>query len=240
MSLSRFHLSVSCLTALFGLFVLSHLEADDQSPWENEILAFEAADQEEQPPEGAILFIGSSSIRGWRSLPDDFPEHEVINRGFGGSQIGDSIHYADRIVLPYRPSMIVFYAGENDIAAGKSPQEVADSFRTFVDVVREELPGTRIAFISMKPSPSRWALAEKMRQGNERIRAYASEAPGVDFIDVWPDMLNAADREPREEIFLGDKLHMNRDGYRIWIDRVRPYLAHHAAAQKESRAHCHR
>jgi lysophospholipase L1-like esterase len=220
------------LSAL-ALFAVAHVSGEAPAPrFEKDILAFEAADQEIFPPEGAILFIGSSSIRGWRSLADDFPEHAVINRGFGGSHIDDSVRLVDRIVLPYRPSMIVFYAGENDLTAGKSPEKVAQDFRTFVELVRAELPGTRIAFISMKPSPSRWRLAETKREGNRLIRDYVSQAPGVDYIDVFEPMLND-EGQPREELFVGDRLHLNVEGYALWRQIVAPYLAHHAAAQKQ-------
>lgn len=205
--------------------------------WEEAIDAFEAADQENRPPEGGILFIGSSSIRGWRSLPEDFPQYEIINRGFGGSHIADSIAYVDRIVIPYRPSLIVFYAGENDLAAGKPPQQVADDFREFVTRVRDELPGAKIAFISMKPSPSRWHLADAKREGNRLIRDYASTEPGIDYINVWEAMLNE-NGEPREELFIGDDLHLNAKGYAVWKEIIVPHLAHHAAAQNEGRARC--
>lgn len=204
-----------------------------QAKWEKEIQAFEAADQESQPPEGAILFIGSSSIRGWRSLAGDFPQFNVINRGFGGSQIDDSIRFVNRIVLPYRPSMIVFYAGENDIAGGKTPEQVAEDFETFVRLVREGDPGVAIAFISMKPSPRRWHMADSKRAGNSLIREFVSTAPGVDFIDVWNPMLND-EGEPREELFIADQLHLNPEGYALWKDLVAPYLHHHAAAQKKA------
>jgi len=193
------------------------------SRWESDIQAFEEADRENPPPEGAILFVGSSSIRGWRTVQEDFPEYQILNRGFGGSQISDCIQFVDRIVIPYRPSMIVFYAGENDISAGKSPEEVAEDFQRFVRLVRDAEPKVRIAFISMKPSPRRWHLADTKKAGNRLIQDFVSSAPGIDYIDVWEAMLDQ-DGEPRADIFIGDRLHMNAAGYSLWKDLVAPYL----------------
>lgn len=211
---------------LGGLLIFPLLaQAEPPSParFENAIVAFEAADRENAPPEGAILFIGSSSIRGWRTLADDFPEYKVINRGFGGSVITDSIAFADRIVLPYKPSTILFYAGENDLKAGVTPQEVAKNFEAFVALVHRTLPDTRIAFISMKPSPSRASLIEEMREGNDLIQVFSAETPMVDYIDVFNPMLNT-EGKARQELFVQDNLHLNAAGYKLWREIVSPYL----------------
>lgn len=217
---------ISHLLLLCGLPTLATVvQAERPSPsrYEESIAAFEAADKETPPPEDAVLFIGSSSIRGWRSVADDFPEYDVINRGFGGSTINDSVTFADRIVLPYKPTTIVFYAGENDLAAGLTPKEVAEDFEKFVNLVHEELPETRIAFVSMKPSPRRAHLLEEMREGNKLIREFTQETPKVDYIDVFHPMLNS-EGKARDEIFVGDKLHLNKDGYRLWKKIIGPYL----------------
>ncbi len=191
--------------------------------FEQEILAFEEADRKAPPPEDAVLFTGSSSIRGWRTLAEDFPEHRVLNRGFGGSHIADCIYFADRIVLPYRPQMIVFYAGENDMNYGRSPAEVEAAFRRFVEIVHAGLPETEIAYVSMKPSPSRRHLIDAKREGNRRIREFTEEDPRLSFIDVFEAMLDEAG-EPRSELFVADQLHMNEKGYRLWTDIIRPHM----------------
>lgn len=211
---------------LGGLLILPLLaQAESPSParFESAIAAFEAADRENPPPENAILFIGSSSIRGWRTLATDFPEYDVINRGFGGSVITDSIAFADRIVLPYKPSTILFYAGENDLKAGLTPQEVAGNFKAFVTLIHRSLPETRIAFISMKPSPSRAGLIEEMREGNKLIHEYSAETPKVDYIDVFNPMLNT-EGKARQELFVKDDLHLNAAGYQLWKEIISPYL----------------
>src|SRR6267378_4228626 len=148
-----------------------------QSPgnkWEPEIKKFEEADRQNLPPKGAVLFIGSSSIQLWKSLADDFPGTKVINRGFGGSELADSTFYVDRIVIPYRPKIVVLYAGDNDLANGKTPQHVFEDYKAFVERVHRKLPDTRIAFISIKPSPSRASLLQSMKDANGLIKAYAT------------------------------------------------------------------
>lgn len=192
--------------------------------WEEDMRRFEAADAASPPPQHAVLFVGSSSIRFWESLATDFPGQPVINRGFGGSEVRDSTWYADRIVVPYAPRLIVFYAGDNDLQAGRTPAQVRDDFVAFVQRVRKDLPDTRIAYISIKPSPSRARLMPKMAEANALIRHAASRLPRVDFIDVYSRMLDGAGR-PRPELFREDQLHMNRAGYDIWRDALAPELA---------------
>jgi lysophospholipase L1-like esterase len=191
--------------------------------WETEIAAFEAADKTNPPPKNAILFIGSSSIRMWRSLAEDFPEHRVINRGFGGSQIIDSVHYVARIVAPYHPSQIVMYAGGNDIHGGKTPEQVFSDFKDFVGKVRQALPETEIDYISIAPNRSRWAEVKRVKAANRLIEDYIKENRSLRFINVFPHMLGP-DGEPKPDIYLEDKLHMNAKGYELWRGIVRPYL----------------
>lgn len=191
--------------------------------WEAEISAFEKKDAAHPPPPHAILFIGSSSIRLWTEVAKDFPEHQVINRGFGGSVISDSVAFVDRIVLPYAPRFIVFYAGGNDINAGKSPATVAADFRAFAEKVHAKLPETDIAFISIAPNPKRWAQIEKVRAANAAIREYCQSTPHLKYIDVHPGMLGP-DGQPKQGIYRDDGLHMNLEGYKIWTEIVRPFL----------------
>ncbi len=192
-------------------------------PWEKEISAFETADKTNPPPKNAILFIGSSSIRMWKTLAKDFPDHQVINRGFGGSQIIDSVNLAERIVFPYQPQKIVFYAGGNDINAGKTPEHVFTDFKSFVEKVHAKLPDTIIHYISIAPNPARWAQVEKVKAANELIEAYTRKNPKLKFINTFPRMLGE-DGLPRPEIYLADRLHMNAKGYEIWTSIVAPYL----------------
>ena len=191
--------------------------------WEAEIKAFEAADRTNPPPHNAIVFVGSSSIQMWKTLAQDFPEYKVINRGFGGSAIADSVAFAERIVLPYRPRMVVLYAGDNDIAAGKPPEQVAADFKVFVRKIQTALPKTRIAFIAIKPSPSRWNLVEKIKAANRMIESFCRRDERLIYIDVFQAMLGA-DGRPRAELFVEDRLHMNAAGYALWTELIKPRL----------------
>lgn len=187
----------------------------EKQPFAAEIAAFEARDAIAKPVKGGVLFLGSSSIRMWTDLAKDFPGHNVINRGFGGSTIPDSVRYVDRIVVPYAPKTVVFYAGDNDLEAGHTPEEVSADFQALVTKIRARLPGTRILFLSIKPSLSRWRLIDGIRTTNALVRDYVGTDPLLGYIDIVPQMLGP-DGRPRPELFLGDGLHMTRTGYDIW------------------------
>lgn len=191
--------------------------------FEGDIRAFESLDRTNPPPKDAILFIGSSSIRLWKTLAKDLPEYPTINRGFVGSQIADSTYYAGRILVPYRPSVIVLYAGGNDINAGKSAETVFDDYKQFVRTVQAKLPHTHIAYISIAGNPARWAQVDRVREANRLIEQYAGANTNLSFVNVFPQMLGA-DGLPRPEIFGPDKLHMNAAGYELWTRLVREHL----------------
>jgi hypothetical protein len=182
-----------------------------------------AADGESQPvrPNG-VVFLGSSSIRMW-DLEKSFPVAQYLNHGFGGSQICHSTHFFDRLAARYKPRLVVFYAGDNDIAGGKSPDEVYKDFQAFAEKFRQKLPKAKLVYISIKPSIARWALADKMRAANELIAADCKKNDNFEFVDVWPVMLDEKG-QPREDIFLEDGLHMNEKGYAEWVKLVEPHL----------------
>ena len=195
----------------------------DAAQWESEIAQFEAADRISPPAKGGVLFVGSSSIRMWPDLKASFPGVNVLQRGFGGSQLSDVNFFAPRIVLPYEPRLIVLYAGDNVVAEGHSPEEVFSRYRTFVSLVRRSLPQTRIAFVSIKPSGSRWHLADKMRKANELVREYTATDPKLLYVDVFTPMLGPSG-VPRPDLFQADSLHMNSNGYAIWRARLDPIV----------------
>ena len=212
--------------ALFcGLLPLPTFATDhDSSRWEKSISQFEAADKKQMPPTGGVLFIGSSSIRMWKTLKQDFSGFSVINRGFGGSQIADSIHFAGRIVHPYKPQQIVLYAGDNDVAGGKSPETVLADFQKFVKTVHAKLPKTRISFIAIKPSLSRWKLSGKMAKTNALVRTACSRDERLGYVDIWQPMLGK-NGTPKSDLFLTDGLHLNAKGYSLWTTLVKQRLA---------------
>lgn len=190
--------------------------------WEATMTAFEKGDRENPPPEGGIVFVGSSSIRLW-DLKKSFPNLPVINRGFGGSEVSDSVHYVDRIVIKYKPRTIVFYAGDNDIAHGESPEQVASDVREFVAKVREKLPETTILFLSIKPSGARANFRDKQETANAMIRQLVAEDQRFKFIDVGSVLLDK-NGVPRPELFLDDRLHLNAKGYDLWNEILAPSL----------------
>ena len=214
-------------TILLGLalsVVADEPEKFNPTRWEAAIEKFEAADKQSPPAPGGALFIGSSSIRMW-DLAKHFPaEKNAINRGFGGSHMADSTHYAERIAIAYQPRVIFIYAGDNDIKGGKTPQRVLSDYRAFVKKVHAELPKTRIVYIAIKPSIARWNLVDKMRQANALIREETAGDKRLAFIDIDTPMLGD-DGKPREELFIKDGLHLSEAGYEIWSDLVRPHLA---------------
>ena len=214
-------LRLFCLTSC--LVVLPAAALAKPADWLGEIDALTRDDAAHPPAAGGIVFVGSSSIQLWSTLATDFPGLPVIGRGFGGSELAGSVHYLDRIVLPYRPRTVVLYAGENDLNAGKSPEAVAEDFREFCVQVRAALPAVRILYIAMKPSPSRWAKHEIFAQGNALIAALCARDPRLTFVDVWPAMLGA-DGRPRPELFRPDQLHLNAAGYAGWIRLLTPLL----------------
>ena len=191
--------------------------------FEDDIRTFEAWDRKNSFPRNSVLFVGSSSIRLWPTA-ESFPDVPVINRGFGGSTIADVNRYAQRIVLKYEPQTIVFYAGDNDIAAGKSPQDVFDNFRTFFDSVHSRLPKTQIIYLPIKPSIARWPNWPQMQEANQLVKQLADSEPSLDYLDTATPMLGV-DGQPSAELFLKDGLHMNETGYREWNDLLRPKLA---------------
>lgn len=191
--------------------------------WEQDMRRFAQTDAATPPPEHAVLFVGSSSIRFWDTLAADFPDWPVINRGFGGSQVRDATWYADRIVIPYRPRAIVFYAGDNDLVTGRTPEQVRDDVHAFLVRVRRALPRVPVFWLSIKPSPSRQALRPQMDRANALVRADLRRFPDTHYVDVATPLLGA-DGLPRPELFREDMLHMRPAGYALWKQALAPAL----------------
>jgi lysophospholipase L1-like esterase len=210
--------SVWLVTGPFAVLAADH----DFARWEKAIKAFEQEDARKPPPKQAILFIGSSSIRKW-NLGKSFPDRATINRGFGGSEIVDSTHFAPRILLVHEPRIVVLYAGDNDLARGRTPQGVHEDFQKFVKIVHDKLPKTRILFVAIKPSIKRFMLLDRIRQANELIKKDCARDERLVFVDVFTPMLGK-DGKPRGELFVKDGLHLNARGYQLWADLVRPHL----------------
>lgn len=196
------------------------LQRPDPKRFEQEVQQLEGATKSSRRVE--VLFVGSSSIRLW-NLKKSFPDLDALNRGFGGSHLADCSHFAPRLVHPFHPRVVVLYAGDNDIAYGLSPVQVAEDFDQFYDDLRKVLPATRLIYISIKPSLARWQLYPQMKAANEKIRARMGSDERACFLDVAPAMLGE-DGQPRPELFLEDGLHLNARGYALWTTMLQPVM----------------
>lgn len=221
------------VVSLGGLVLIGELlwavegEAQDPARWEDVMRAFAAEDAASPPPANAIVFTGSSSVGLWRTVHEDMAPLTVINRGFGGSTMGDAVYWVDTLVLQYRPRAVVLYEGDNDIGQyDGTPEEVLKGFRTFVSRIHAELPEARIYFLAIKPSILRWGLWSAMRRANDLIRAFCETRPELHFIDVASPMLDEQG-QPRADILEADDLHLNSRGYDLWATVVRPILLEH-------------
>lgn len=217
---------VYCFIALSWLLscFTNELQAQ-QPPFYQEIQAFKQQDSAKFPPKNAILFVGSSSFNFWKDMAGYFPNHTLINRGFGGSSLPDVIRYANDIIYPYQLKQVVIYCGENDLAMDNNatPQIVLDRVKTLVGMIRGKFKNIPIAFVSIKPSPSRAHLMPKMVEANNLVKAYLEKLPKAVYIDVYSKMLQP-DGKPRTDIFVNDNLHMNAKGYAIWKQAIEPVL----------------
>jgi lysophospholipase L1-like esterase len=194
-------------------------------PFANDIRKFKVSDSISPPPRNAILFFGSSSFTLWKDVQNYFPGFTIINRGFGGSSLPDLIRYAGDIVFPCNPKQVVIYCGENDFASSDTltPTEVTSRFIQLFDRIRLKMPGVRVTYVSMKPSPSRWHLAGKFVAANRSIRKFLNKQHNTGYVDVWHKMLEKK-KQPLTGIYLPDQLHMNSKGYEIWKKAITPYL----------------
>jgi lysophospholipase L1-like esterase len=191
--------------------------------WEKEISAFERKDATNPPPKGGIVFIGSSTIRLWKTLAKDYPGEPVINRGFGGSEIVDSTHFAPRILFPYEPHKVFFRAGGNDLWNGKSADQVFADFKEFAETVHARLPEAKIYYISWSPSIMRWKQHDKEKELNTLVAGYIADKPYLRYIETY-DLPLGPDGKPRARLYIADGLHFDAAGYKLLAARVRPYV----------------
>lgn len=193
--------------------------------WEGTIERFERRDAESAPRPGSVLFIGSSSVRMWKTLARDMEPLAVINRGFGGSEIRHSTHFADRIVAPYEPRGIVLYAGDNDMARhrDRGPEQVLEDVKAFVAAAEQAELRAPIYFVSIKPSLARMQHWPRMAEANRLVRELAEQHPRLRYLDVATPMLGP-DGKPRPELFVEDGLHLNGEGYALWTRVIQPVL----------------
>ena len=207
------------LVVFAGLFA----QTPNLQRFEKTIAGFEAKDKDQPPPKDAIVFTGSSSIARWKDVAKAFPEYPVLNRGFGGSTTPEVNYYFDRVLAAYKPRVIVFFCGGNDLAAKATPQKVIEDFRTFVKTTHEKLPGTKIVYISQHEPASRAKLKAEFFEVSRAVREMAMSDPLLRFVDIHDKMLGK-DGAANPELYESDTLHPNAVAYRIWADELRPVL----------------
>jgi lysophospholipase L1-like esterase len=211
------------LFLIFFQFILINLVAQDPLRFEKEVNDLVKGTSMVSKKK-LILFTGSSSIRMWKDLEEDFPKHNVLNHGFGGSDMADLLYYAKPLIINYQPSRIFIYEGDNDISAGKSPEEILANAEKLLTLLRVQLPSkVKIIFISAKPSVARWHLKGKYEEFNLQLKQWTTRKENVLYADVWTPMLDA-NGEVFKDIFLGDNLHMNRKGYDIWKGVIEKFM----------------
>jgi hypothetical protein len=221
--------------ALLGLLAVAHgpcpALAQAQTPtaapstnrFEPNVRLYEEADKNEAPPKNAILLAGDSQFFRWKTLHEDLPDFTIVNRGIDSFQTSDLNYFADRLVLPYKPRMIVLHVGGNDLTNGKTPEQVLADFKTFVSIVRKTMPTVPILYTSTTPGPARWSQAEQRVRTNTMLKDYIATQKNLQFIDLWGAMLTK-DGQPREDIWVEDRIHPNHDGYLIRVKIMRPML----------------
>lgn len=216
-------------TALMMVLLGTHQAAaqtptvPDPARFEKQVLAYEAADKATPPPAGAILLAGDSQFFRWKTLSEDLSGYTIVNRGIDSFQSPDLLRYLDRLVLPYKPRLIVLHIGGNDVHNGRSAQQVLADFKTFVTRVRAVQPNVPIAFTSITPSPGRWAEKDVRLEANRLIKEYVATGSQLHFIDLW-DAFLTPDGKPREDLFVEDRIHPNHDGYLVRVKIMRPLL----------------
>jgi lysophospholipase L1-like esterase len=219
------------LLLFFQIVFIQMAICQDQPRFQSEINLFKSDTTDYTKIDQLILFTGSSSVRMWDGLTSDFPQYSVLNRGFGGSYMSELLFYSDTIILQCKPAVVFIYEGDNDIASGKTPEDILNAARELVGVIRKELPETMICFISAKPSLARWKLKEEYLAFNSQLKAFTLTQPNVWYIDVWTQA-TGADGNPLNDLFLDDKLHLNRKGYDIWRDIVGNFLRERGIKEK--------
>ena len=194
----------------------------DPARFEKDISAFEAEDRASPPAPDSTLFFGSSSIRYW-DVAHAFPNMKTIKRGFGGSRVSDNIHFADRIVFPYKPKTIVFYAGDADVAANKTAEQIFGDYKTLVALIHARLPQTPMVIVGTKPSLAHWKQMDTIRRANALVKQLVAGDPLLAYADVDQPLLGA-DGKPRPDFYVENGLNLNEQGYKAWTDAVRPVI----------------
>lgn len=215
-------MSIRSFFVVLLICVTGPLQSQDPSRFKKEVDSLVALNKS-LAKKNAIVFTGSSSIRLWKDLQTDFPKHDVLNLGFGGSEMADLLYFIDDLVIPFKPKQVFIYEGDNDISRGRTPEEILLVAESIVKKIRMSYPSAEIIFISPKPSIRRWSLKNQYEAFNKKLQDWINSQQGVRYADVWTPML---DRNGivLQDIFVNDNLHLNEKGYDIWTSVLKGYL----------------
>jgi lysophospholipase L1-like esterase len=191
--------------------------------FESEVSALEEGLRRDSLSGPPVIFYGSSSIRLWKTLAQDFSGYQVLNCGFGGSRFVDCLRFLKRLVFSHKPAAVVLYAGDNDLASGMSPEHVFNTFQEVFKAVRAYSASLPIGVISVKPSPARIEFIDQIEKLNQLLKSFLAQQPGTEFIDVYSVMLGS-DHRPIGRLFQSDQVHLSSDGYAIWRKEVSEFL----------------
>jgi lysophospholipase L1-like esterase len=214
---------LGCASAIAQTPVASQPAMTQAERFAAKVAEYEAEDRAHPPPKGALLFAGDSQFYRWKTIHEDLKGYTLINRGIDSFQLEHLIQYADRLVLPYEPRLIVLHVGGNDVHTGKSPERVLADFKTLVAKIRVKYPKVPIVFSSLTPGPGRWDEAPQRIATNRALRDYIATQPDLRFIDLWTAMLTS-DGKPREDLWVADRVHPNHAGYLLRVELTRPFL----------------
>lgn len=217
---TRFLVALGATLALHGAVVVADTQAERFAA---KVAEYQAEDRARPPPKGAILFAGDSQFYRWKTIHEDLAGYTLINRGIDSFQIEHLIQYADRLILPYQPRLIVLHVGGNDVHNGKSPERVLADFKQLVAIIRARYPHVPIVFSSLTPGPGRWDEAPQRVAANRALRDYIATQPDLGFVDLWNAMLTG-DGKPRDDLWVEDRVHPNHAGYRLRVELTKPYL----------------
>jgi lysophospholipase L1-like esterase len=207
------------MTALILVTFFGQPPADPFAKWEKEVTAIEKRHKDSPPKKGGVVFAGSSTIRLW-DVKKSFPDWDAANCGFGGNQVRDNTHFAARLIVPLEPRAVVFYAGDNDLNAKRTPEQVLDDFRAFTKAVHGKLPACKIYFLSIKPSVARWAQYETQSKANTLVKVEVAKSDRVVYVDIVTPLLGPNGKPPAD-LFVKDGLHFSEKGYALVTAEVK-------------------
>jgi len=187
------------------------------------VALYEAGDKTSPPPTGAILLAGDSQFDRWKTFQEDLAGYTVINRGIDSFRTADLIQYADRLVIQYKPRLVLLHVGGNDLHGGKTPEQLLADTKTLIARIRAGLPGVPIVWSSTTPGPARWDEREKRVAANALVKQWIAGEQGLSYVDLWSAMLTP-DGQPREDIWVTDRVHPNHEGYLIRVRLTKPLL----------------